>query len=166
MKEEKKNKKEDYHGVAPISDIAKKMKKHYDKDPKDWKIIGSKDKHGNTDTFINKKPNTYWLKSRSLSPFSALSMGTVVRNLEKDIDEETYGKNLSQKDLLRLFGMVVPVKKDKNVIASGIENYSNEKGEFLKKLIKERNSNLGYQLARKIDKKFRYEYPRRDEMYG
>ena len=40
---DKKKKKVDYYGVAPISKIAKKMKKEYDKDPKDWNILGSKD---------------------------------------------------------------------------------------------------------------------------
>ena len=35
-----KKEKEDYHGVAPVKTIVKKMKKEYDKDPKDWRVIG------------------------------------------------------------------------------------------------------------------------------
>ena len=31
---------QDYYGVAPIRSIAKKMKKQYDKDGKDWRKIG------------------------------------------------------------------------------------------------------------------------------
>lgn len=156
---------EDYHGVAPVSNVIKKMKKEYDKDPKNWRIIGSTDKKGNKDTFIEKKPNTFWLKSRKLSPYSALSMGTVVKNIDREIDEEIHGKELSQEDMLSLFGMVVPVK-NQSIVASGIENFSRERGDHIRKVIKEKKPNVGYQLARKVDEKFRHLYPRRDEMYG
>ena len=161
---EKEDEKEDYHGVAPIQSIIKKMKKEYDKDPKDWKIIGSKDNKGNYDTLITKKPNAYWLKSRQLSPFSALSMGTVVRKIDQDIDDKI-GQQMSTDDLFRLFGMIVPVKKDQSVIATGIEKYSQTHGEYLKKIINEKNANLGYQLAKRVDQEFRREYPERDELF-
>ncbi len=156
--------KNDYHGVEPISDVFKKMKKNFDKDPKDWRIIGSNDKQGNTDTFIGKKPNTYWLKSKMLSPYSALSMGTLVKNLDKEIDDKL-GNKLSPTDMLRLFGMVVPVKPDQNIMATGIEKYSQEHGEHLKKLIKENDPNIGYQLARKLDDEFTKKHPQRKNMF-
>jgi len=160
----KEQEKEDYHGVAPISSVVKKMKKDYDKDPKDWRIIGSKDNDGNLDTFINKKPNSYWLKSKQLSPYSALSMGTVVRNLDKDIDEKV-GKKMSPDDMLRFFGMIVPVKTNQNIIAAGIEKYSQEHGDYLKKIIDERNPNLGYRLAKRVDEAFTKKHPQRKNLY-
>lgn len=159
-----KKKKEDYQGIAPISDIVKKMKKEYDKDPKEWSLIGSKDEHGNSDTFIQKKPNAYWLKSKMLSPYSALSMGTIVRKIDQDIDEKI-GKKLTQEDMLRLFGMVVPIKKDKSVVAAGIEKFSQHHGDYIKKIIYERDSNLGYQLAKRIDQEFYKKYPQRKNLY-
>jgi hypothetical protein len=165
MSKQKKDEKEDYHGIAPIKTIIKKMKKEYDKDPKNWNILSSRDNHGNVDTIINKKPNSYWLKSKKLSPYSALSMGSVVRDINKDIDEET-GKKLDRNDMLRLFGMVVPIKKDKNIVASGIENYSQKKGDKLKKIIKEKKPNLAYQMARKLDEEFTKQYPERKNMYS
>ncbi len=161
---EKDKEKEDYHGVAPISEIVKKMKKKYDKDPKDWRLIGASDEHGNSDTFIEKKPNTYWLKSKMLSPYSALSMGSIVRDLNKDIEDD-YGKKLSPNEMLRLFGMVVPIQKDKNVIAAGIEKYSQQHGDFIKKIISESNPNLGYKLARRVDEEFRKKHPQRSGLY-
>ena len=131
------------------------MKKEYDRDPTDWRVIGSKDDHGNTDTFITKKPNAYWLKSKMLNPYSSLSMGTVVRNIDRDIDEVSgKGKALSPDEMLRLFGMVVPIKKDQNIVASGIEKYSQQHGDYLKKIIGERDSNLGYQMVKRIDEEF------------
>lgn len=155
---------QDYHGVAPISSIVKKMKKAYDRDSKDWRVLGSKDKDGNLDTIITKKPNSFWLKSKQLSPISALSMGTVVRNLDKDIDEKI-GKKMSPNDMLRFFGMVVPIKQNKNIIATGIENYSQEKGDYMKNLIKEKDSNLDYQLRRRVDDEFTKKYPQRKNLY-
>jgi hypothetical protein len=159
-----KDEKKDYYGVSPISSVVKKMKKEYDKDPKEWRVIGSSDKDGNLDTFITKKPNAFWLKSKQLSPYSALSMGTVVRDLDKDIDEKI-GKNMSPNDMLRLFGMVVPIKKEKHVIATGIEKYSQEHGNYLKKIISERDPNVGPMLGRRVDKEFSKRHPQRRGLY-
>jgi hypothetical protein len=157
---------EDYNGVAPIKPIIKKLKKEYDKDPSDWSVIGSKDDHGNTDTFIIKKPNTYWLKSKMLSPYSSLTMGSVVRNIDRDIEEEAgKGKSLSPDEIFRLFGMVVPIKKDKNIVAAGIEKYSQQRGNYLKKIVGERNSNLEYQMAKRIDEEFTKKHPLRKNLY-
>jgi hypothetical protein len=164
-RKEKQREKEDYHGIAPISRIVKNMKKRYDKDPKGWKVVGTQDEDGNNDTFITKKPNTYWLKSKQLSPFSSLSMGSVVRNIDRDIDEEIGNKKMSKEDMLRLFGMVVPVKKDKNIIASGIEKYSKNHGGHIKKVISERRPNIGHQLAKRIDEKFTKKHPQRKNLY-
>ncbi len=159
-----KEEKKDYYGVAPISTVVKQMKKEYDRDSKDWRVIGSKDDKGNSDTFITKKPNAYWLKSKQLSPYSALSMGTVVRNLDKDIDEKI-GKKMSPNDMLRFFGMIVPIKKDQNVIATGIEKFSQEHGNYLKDLIYERDPNIGHVLGRRIDKEFSKKHPQRRGLY-
>lgn len=154
----------DYHGVAPIGSVMKKLKKEFDKDKNDWRVLGSKDKDGNVDTIISKKPNHYWLKSKQLSPFSALSMGTVVRNLDRDIDE-SIGRKMSQNDMLQFFGMVVPIKKDKSLIASGIGKYSQEKGDYIKKVIGERDSNLGYQLRHRLDQEFTKKHAQRKNLY-
>ncbi|MHA1292707.1 MAG: hypothetical protein ACTSQJ_08590 [Promethearchaeota archaeon] len=159
-----KKEKEDYYGVAPIKTIVKKMKKEYDKDPKDWKIIGSNDEQGNIDTFIEKKPNTYWLKSKMLSPYSALSLGTVVRNIDKEIEEDI-GVKMTRDDLIRFFGMVVPIKKTQSIIAAGIEKYSQNHGNLIKKVISEQDSNIGYQIARKLDEEFTKKHPQRKNLY-
>ncbi len=157
---------EDYHGVAPIKPIIKKLKKEYDKDPNDWRVIGSRDDQGNTDTFITKKPNTYWLKSKMLSPYSSLTMGSIVRNIDRDIEEEVRkGKTLSPDEMFRLFGMVVPIKKNQNIVAAGIEKYSQQHGNYLKEIIGERDSNLEYQMAKRIDEEFTKKHPQRKNLY-
>ncbi|MBY9005041.1 MAG: hypothetical protein KGD73_13775 [Candidatus Lokiarchaeota archaeon] len=161
-----KQEEEDYHGVAPIKPIIKKMKKEYDKDPKGWSVVGSTDDHGNSDTVILKKPNSFWLKSKMLSPYSALSMGSVVKNIDKEIqDSNGIKRDLSPDEMLRLFGMIVPINPDKNIIASGIERYSQHQGDILKKIIFEQNPNLDHQLAKRIDEEFTKKYPQRKNLY-
>jgi hypothetical protein len=91
-------------------------------------------------------------------------MGSYVRNIDRDIDSNV-GKNMSPEDMLRLFGMVVPVRKDQNVIATGIEKYSQKHGDYLKKVIGERDSNLGPQMGRKIDAEFTKRHPQRKNLY-
>ena len=160
------NNEEEKDGIAPIKPIIKKLKKEYDKDPNDWRVIASKDEHGNTDTFITKKPNAYWLKSKMLSPYSSLSMGSIVRNIDRDIDESLgFGKNLSPDEMLRLFGMIVPIKKDQNIVAAGIEKYSQTDGDFLKKIVNERDANLGPQMVKRIDEEFTKKHPQRKNLY-
>jgi len=159
-----KDEEKDYYGVAPIKPIIKKMKKEYDKNPKDWRVIGSKDDHGNSDTFITKKPNAYWLKSKMLNPYSSLTMGSVVRKIDKDIDEKV-GKTITPDEMLRLFGMIVPIKKDQNIVAAGIEKYSQQHGDYIKKIVKERDSNLEFQMAKRIDEEFTKKYPQRKNIY-
>ncbi len=160
---DKKEEKKDYHGVESIQAIIKQVKKEYDKDSKGWNVISSSDEHGNNDTFINKKPNSYWLKSKALSPYSALSMGTVVRNIDRDIDEKI-GKNMSKDDMLRLFGMIVPIN-DQSVVAAGIEKYSQNHGNYLKKIITERDPNISHVLRRKVDAEFVKKHPQRDGLF-
>ncbi len=101
-----------------------------------------------------------------LSPYSSLTMGSVVRNIDRDIEEEAgKGKSLSPDEIFRLFGMVVPIKKDKNIVAAGIEKYSQQQGNYLKKIVGERNSNLEYQMAKRIDEEFTKKHPLRKNLY-
>ena len=99
-----------------------------------------------------------------LSPYSALSMGTVVRNIDKDIDDKV-GKKMSPNDMLRLFGMAVPINKGRMVSAAGIEKYSQEHGDYLKTIINEKQSNLGHQLAKRVDEEFTKKHPQRKNLY-
>ncbi|MHA2257385.1 MAG: hypothetical protein ACXACO_05310, partial [Promethearchaeota archaeon] len=83
---------------------------------------------------------------------------------DKDIDEKV-GRKMSPNDMLRFFGMVVPIKENKSVIASGIEKFSQEKGEYLKKVINEKDTNLDYHLRHRIDKEFTRKHPQRKNLY-
>jgi len=101
-----------------------------------------------------------------LSPYSSLSMGSIVRNIDKEINEQVYkGRDLSPDELFRLFGMIVPVKRDQNIVATGIEKFSQEKGNYLKKVIEDMDPNLGKILMKRIDEEFTKKYPQRKNLY-
>jgi hypothetical protein len=99
-----------------------------------------------------------------LSPYSSLSMGSIIRNIDRDIDE-SIGKNLTPDEMLRLFGIVVPIQKDQNIVAAGIEKYSQRHGDYLKKIISERDANLGPQMVKRIDEEFTKKHPQRKNLY-
>jgi len=150
--------------IKPVREIIKKIKKKYDKDPEDWKVTGCKDKYGNQDTLVTHPPNTYWLKSKAINPFSAISHGSVVRHLDDEINKEI-GKKLTPDEMLRLFGFIVPISSDSAIITSGIERFSQQKGKFLKDKITEKKKNLSHSLARKVDEEFTKRYPQRKNLY-
>ncbi len=150
--------------IKPVREIIKKIKKRYDKDPEDWKVTGCRDEFGNQDTLITHTPNTYWLKSKALNPFSAISYGSVVRHLDDEINKEI-GKKLTPDEMLRFFGFVVPVSSDSAIITSGIERFSQQKGKFLKDKITEKKKNLARKLARKVDDEFLKRHPQRKNLY-
>jgi hypothetical protein len=93
-------------------------------------------------------------------------MGSVIRNIDRDIDESLgIGKNLTPDEMLRLFGMIVPIKKDQNIVATGIEKYSQTHGDYLKKIVSERDANLGPQMVKRIDEEFTKKHPQRKNLY-
>jgi hypothetical protein len=150
--------------VKPVRKVIRKIKEKYDKDPEDWKITGCNDKHGNQDTFITHPPNTFWLKSKALNPYSAISYGSVIRNLDDEINKEI-SKKLTPDEMLRLFGFIVPVPPENAIIASGIERFSQKKGKSLKEKITEKKKDLSRSLARKVDEEFTKRHPQRKNLY-
>ncbi|GAH69823.1 unnamed protein product, partial [marine sediment metagenome] len=59
----------------------------------------------------------------------------------------------------------VPIKKDQNIVASGIEKYSQQHGDYLKKIIGERDSNLSHHMVKRIDEEFTKKHPQRKNLY-
>jgi len=150
--------------IKPVKEIIKKIKRKYDSDPEDWRVTGCNDKNGNLDTFITHPPNTFWLKSKAINPFSAISYGSVVRHLDDEINKEI-DKKLTPDEMLRLFGFIVPVSSNNAIITSGIERFSQQKGKFLKEKITEKKKSLAQSLARKVDGEFSKRYPQRKNLY-
>ncbi|MDX1799247.1 MAG: hypothetical protein R3255_11410, partial [Candidatus Lokiarchaeia archaeon] len=62
-------------------------------------------------------------------------------------------------------GMIVPIKNNQNIIASGIEKFSQEHGDYFKKLINDQDPNIGPALGRRIDKEFSKKHPQRRGLY-
>ena len=64
--------------TEPLGNIIKGIKKKYDKDKENWKVMGGVDKVGNTDLIISQNPNLWWIKSKAIDlgyPNRAFSFG-------------------------------------------------------------------------------------------
>ncbi len=147
-----------------IGDVIKRIKNQYDVDPENWRVFGGRDPRGNSDIFIQQHPKIWQIKLKPIDPFRNVAYGSPVRRLDDEINQKI-GATPSQDDLLRLFGMMVPVNKDENIIASGIENFSPKKTNHIKKILKEKNPNQEKELQDEVEKEFGKKFPERKNLF-
>ncbi len=152
--------------IDAMADILKRINKKYEKDPENWKVAGGTDEDGNHDMFIHQDPVTYWIKSKQISPYQYLSMGSELTNIDFEIKKKTE-QAIDQKaqDLLRLFGMAAPVDKENMIFASGLEYFSQPLANQLKNNINEKKPNFAKDLNREIENLYRKKYSMRSGMY-
>jgi hypothetical protein len=150
-----------------IDHVMHKIKRKYDSDPTNWKVISNEDKDGNREMFISQQPNTYWLKMKQINPYSHMALGTELTNIDDEISKQLHDNSnsiKSKKDLMQLFGMVTPSKKDV-IFTTGVEHYSPELSNETKKKIEEKDSNADVEFRKKIREKWRKEQVEREGMY-
>ena len=86
-----------------LGNIIKGIKKKYDKDKENWKVMGGVDKAGNTDLIISQNPNLWWIKSKAIdqNPINhrAISYGMELRNIDDDINKEFNRKKIDSKEV-------------------------------------------------------------------
>jgi hypothetical protein len=153
--------------ILPIGRTIKRIKREYDEDSEDWRVIGGNDGYGNRDMFVQHAPNTWWLKSKAITPHSNLTVCKQVRNIDDEITNRGAGFNESdaQQELHRLFGMMVPVSNEEAIVTHGIERQSPPLAEDLRQKIEERDRELPRRMRRNLDSSFRKHFPMRDNMY-
>ncbi|MHA1794356.1 MAG: hypothetical protein ACTSVI_17095 [Promethearchaeota archaeon] len=148
--------------IEEIDDIFKTLKRRFDKDPKEWKVLGDIDARGNKDLFISQREDLWHIKTKPVSPFTGIAKGVHVRNLDDEIQAELVKNGLAGEKLL--FSMIVP--QDKNAIfASGIESFARHKSKNLKKMVSEKNRDVDRQLMDAVEKTFERKFPRRKDMF-
>jgi hypothetical protein len=150
----------------PIGDIMNRMKRKYDQDKHNWNVVSNQDKDGNREMLVNHDPNTWWLKMRQINPLSYLSAGKELHNIDEEINQKI-GKQSKvdpEKELLQLFGMMTPTKKD-IIYTSGIERYSPPLVKDQIQKIEEKNPDLDKNFRQHIRKKWEKEYYDRDALY-
>ena len=149
-----------------LSNIIKSIKKKYDKDKENWKVMGGVDKAGNTDLIISQNPDLWWIKSKAIDPIRAISYGKELRNIDDDIAKEINRKKNDPKKVFHsLFGMSVPVNQKDIITAAGIQRIAPREMNLLKKRINIEHPDTEIHLRKKIKKTWKSNFPTRDNIY-
>ena len=146
--------------------IIKGIKKKYDKDKENWKVYGGVDKNGNSDLLIGQDPNLWYIKSKNIDPFRAISYGKHLTSIDDNISREINKTKQDSKDVFHsLFGMSVPVSEKDIISAAGLARISPREMNFIKKKIDDRYPNIDKNLRKKVQKSWKKQFPDRDNIY-
>ncbi len=151
--------------VESVDKIISKIKKKYDQDSEGWRVTGGKDPYGNKDMFIQQAPNTWWLKSKEISPFQSIMYGKEIKNIDEEIDKKIRDSNMGKDELLALFGLAVPTKKEEVIFTQGIADMNKKRASQIEEKIAEKDKNASKNLRKQINHMFQKHYPDRETMY-
>ena len=153
----------------PIEKVIKKIKKKWEKDKEDWSVTSGIDRDGNTEMLINQNPATYWLKMKQESAYSTMAFGKELTNIDDEINKKIDGSSKSIKnkqDLMGLFGMMVPSKKDEMIYSmAGHTKLSNEMMKEQKDKIEEKETDSDKLYRMYLRKKWQRQQELRENMY-
>ena len=148
--------------VAPIDAAFRKIKKKFDDDPKDWRVLSDVDDKGNKDLFISQRNELWQVKTKPLNPVSGIARSCHARNLDDEIQEELRVKGLEGDKYL--FSMMVP-QKENSIIASGIESFARKESGKLKGMLNEKNKNMEKDLVDEVEKEFEKKHMQRRNLF-
>jgi len=154
----------------PIDSIIRKIKKKWDADKENWSILSNHDCDGNKEMLITQAPNSYWLKMKTVTARSQMAYGKEIKNLDDEISkkikthEKTNGKINSQQELMQLFGLIVPSKKD-ILYTAGVEQISPQKVQNQKEKIEEKEKDSDKLFRLYLRRKWQREQALREGMY-
>ncbi len=148
--------------IEPIDAQFRKIKRKFDDDQNDWRVLSSMDPLGNKDLFISQRDDLWQIKTKPLSPVTGIASSCHVRNLDEDIQREIRARGIEGNKFL--FSMVVPQKKDPAILASGIESFSESRK--LKEMIADKHKSLEKELADDVEKTFEKKHLARKTLYS
>ncbi len=154
----------------PIDSIIRKIKKKWEADKENWSILSNHDKDGNKEMLITQAPNSYWLKMKTVTARSKMAYGVEIKNLDEEISnniknhKKINGKINTQQELMQLFGLVVPSKKD-ILFTTGVEQISPQKVQNQKEKIEEKEKDADKLYRLYLRRKWEREQALREGMY-
>ena len=148
--------------IEPIDAQFRKIKRKFDDDKADWRVLSSLDPRGNKDLFISQRDDLWQIKTKPLSPVTGIASTCHVRNLDEDIQKEIGARGIEGSKFL--FSMVVPQRKDPAILASGIESFSESRK--LKDMLADKHKSLEKDLTDDVEKTFEKQHPQRKTLYS
>lgn len=137
--------------------MVKRIKQIYDKDREGWRILAGLDGGGRLDLYIAYRNKLLWkLKSKPVNPFSYLSVGAEVRDLNYEIIEELLrtGRPFS-------FQALFPQNGVQSIVMLGLGRYIRDR----KTPVSESEQRLDRILVEKVEELFSKMYPERKTPY-
>ena len=137
--------------------MMKRIKQVYDRDREGWRILAGLDRGGRLDLYIAYRNKLLWkLKSKPVNPFSYLSVGAEVRDLNYEILEELLrtGRPFS-------FQALFPQNDVQSIVMLGLGRYIRER----KTPVSESEQRLDRILTEKVEELFSKMYPERKTPY-
>ncbi len=154
----------------PIDSIIRKIKKKWDVDKENWSILSNHDKDGNKEMLITQAPYSYWLKMKTVTARSQMAYGKEIKNLDEEIsknietNKKIQGKLNTKQELMQLFGLIVPSKKD-IIYTAGVEQISPLKVQIQKDKIEEKEKDADKLFRLYLRRKWEREQALREGMY-
>ena len=149
--------------IEPIDAQFRKIKKKFESDPKDWRVLSDIDPKGNKDLFINQRDELWQIKTKPLSPVTGIASSCHVRNLDDEIQEEINTRGIEGNKFL--FSMVVPQKDESAILASGVESFAKARTKRLKEMISEKEKNIEKELTEDVEQEFEKKHPQRKNLF-
>lgn len=146
--------------VKSLDKILAEIKKEYDKDRKDWRILSGETPYG-LDSFISKEDRAWQLKLDFIRPFEVLGLGSKISN----IDEKIQGR-VQEKGIPFLFEMLVPQTKDQWLVAHGLSSHIDRQNmALLKQSVTHTQGPIDLELRRELDRLIDKKFPMKRKQY-
>lgn len=150
--------------IEPVDAQFRKIKKRFDEDPRDWRVLTDVDTHGNKDMFISQRDELWQLKSKPLSPVAGIARSCHVRDLDEEIQQEISARGIEGEKYI--FSMLVPQPDRKEVlVASGVESFARSRSRKLKAMLQGKNGDVERELVDSVEKEFERAHPQRKQMF-
>ncbi len=147
--------------IEPIDAQFRKIKRRFDDDPKDWRVLSDIDARGNKDMFINQREDLWQIKTKPLSPITGIARSCHVRNLDEEIQREIHARGMDGEKYM--FSMLIPQSRNEALFAAGVE--SNSKSKKLKEMLSEKEKNLEKDLSDDVEKTFEKHHSQRRNLF-
>ncbi|MHA1684375.1 MAG: hypothetical protein ACTSUE_25790 [Promethearchaeota archaeon] len=149
--------------IEEIDELFKDIKKKFDDDPENWRVLSDIDGRGNKDLFISQHDNLWQIKTKPIDPRHGIAKGFRARSIDDDIQDELRAKGLEGDKYL--FSMVVPQRETNPIFASGIESFAMNRSSTLKQQLADKHKHIERDLQNEVEKEFEKKHFRRKNMF-
>lgn len=146
--------------IKSLETILAEIKKEYDKDKKDWRIISGGDSLS-LDSFILQHDRAWQLKMDFIRPFEVMGLGSKITKIDEKIQQKVRNNGMPF-----LFEMLVPQPKDQWLVARGLSSHVDQQNLVkLKKSVTKGFGPIDLELRKELDRLIDKKFPMKRKQY-